>query len=358
MHDVLYVLPQSTEDRLFENSAPLGAVNALVATQDDGSGALGRQLTKYGVRVLGLGSGSLASQAMQLRRLLNRYRPGIVELHGFRPSLLAGVARMGIGPAPAVVSVRHHNLSHHLRRRRKAVAADFFAAASSTSVIAVSCAVRDTLLAEGVVARKIRVIPNVSPVVETDRLQASRSVQRSDASLRLLAVGRLEWDKNYEGLLRAIAQSLSLDRRISLVVAGTGHKAYARQLERLAEEVLPRVSVQWLGWHDDIGQLMLSSDILVHNSRDESFGLAVLEAIRHRLPVVSTFAGGLRELSGELYPQCAPEATADFSRILTSAAEDLDDWRNRAVVAESDFRSRYIPQAAKDMRLSLYADLA
>lgn len=54
----------------------------------------------------------------------------------------------------------------------------------------------------------------------------------------------------------------------------------------------------------DLAILMASADLFVHAGREETFGLAVLEAMACGCPVVAACAGGLRELVDEQVGHC------------------------------------------------------
>ena len=54
--------------------------------------------------------------------------------------------------------------------------------------------------------------------------------------------------------------------------------------------------VQFLGFREDIGDLMNAADILVHPTRREGFGLVLAEALAAGLPIVATDVGGIPEV--------------------------------------------------------------
>ena len=65
--------------------------------------------------------------------------------------------------------------------------------------------------------------------------------------------------------------------------------------------------VMFLGESSEIQKILCASDLFLLPSESESFGLAALEAMLHKVPVVSTNIGGLPEVnrhnySGLTYP--------------------------------------------------------
>jgi glycosyltransferase involved in cell wall biosynthesis len=104
---------------------------------------------------------------------------------------------------------------------------------------------------------------------------------------------RLVPAKGVGDLLRAVAR---LRQRVPavLVVAGSGEKAFE---ERLRTEALRlAVPVRWLGFRDDLQQLLPAFDVFATASRREALGMAALEAMAAGVPVVATRVGGLPEV--------------------------------------------------------------
>jgi L-malate glycosyltransferase len=69
--------------------------------------------------------------------------------------------------------------------------------------------------------------------------------------------------------------------------------------EQLARDLGISDSVRFLGKQDAIEEILSVSDLFLMPSQSESFGLAALEAMACKVPVVSSNAGGLPELNVE-----------------------------------------------------------
>jgi glycosyltransferase involved in cell wall biosynthesis len=131
--------------------------------------------------------------------------------------------------------------------------------------------------------------------------------------MRLLAVGRLEEQKGFDVAIQAMPRIIQAAPSASLWIAGDGRK---RRL--LADRIRSfglTDSVSLLGKRDDVNELMLSADILIHPARWEGFGLVFLEAMRAGLPVVATRAGAIPEIvadgiTGLLVPPDDPDQLA------------------------------------------------
>ncbi len=68
-------------------------------------------------------------------------------------------------------------------------------------------------------------------------------------------------------------------------------------MEDLCKELGVQEDVKFLGKQEQMEEILLVSDIFLLTSEYESFGLAALEAMAARVPVISTNAGGLPEVN-------------------------------------------------------------
>src|SRR5258708_28248828 len=69
--------------------------------------------------------------------------------------------------------------------------------------------------------------------------------------------------------------------------------------EQLCRDLLVCDNVRFLGKEEAIEEILSVSDLFMMPSESESFGLAALEAMACRVPVISSNSGGLPELNVE-----------------------------------------------------------
>jgi glycosyltransferase involved in cell wall biosynthesis len=134
------------------------------------------------------------------------------------------------------------------------------------------------------------------------------------------AIGRLEPQKGYDILIRALRQ---IDDA-TLVLIGDGSERSV--LEQLAGRVGIADRVHWLGWSDDARRYLETFDVFAFPSRFEGFPLAVLEALLARRAVVASDVGSTAEAvrdgeTGLLVPPEDPAALASAIRKLLAKAE-------------------------------------
>ncbi len=142
--------------------------------------------------------------------------------------------------------------------------------------------------------KKVRTIYNG---VDTQRFHPEGNRVTKNGFLTIVFVGRLIPEKGADLLIEAVRRlTKRTEHPVFLKLAGIGdHKS---ELERLATEVLPR-QVEFLGQVDDVPKLLRSADLAVFPSRiDESFCLAVAEAMACGTPVIAADAGGMPEVVG------------------------------------------------------------
>lgn len=81
----------------------------------------------------------------------------------------------------------------------------------------------------------------------------------------------------------------------TLVCVGDGQER--KNVEKIAADLgLGPDHVRFLGFRNDVADLLAASDFFVLPSRSEGFPISILEAMSHRLPVVCTPVGGNPEL--------------------------------------------------------------
>lgn len=127
-------------------------------------------------------------------------------------------------------------------------------------------------------ARKVRVIPNIVPV-----LPPVPGVVGS--ARRVIAAGRLEYQKGFDLLVDAWAMVAQRYPDWSLDIFGKGSRELAlkRQIEKSGLQELVRIHEPVTGIRQEYGK----SDFLVLSSRYEGFGLVLVEAMQTGIPCVA-----------------------------------------------------------------------
>ena len=134
-----------------------------------------------------------------------------------------------------------------------------------------------------------------SPLARSQRHQARRGLGVPDDAPVLGMIGRLD-AKGQAELLVAPALALKYPALHIVLIGSEGKPGEQARLTAQAEATGLAGRLHFTGPRDDIPALLPALDILVHLPRDESFGLALAEAMAAGLPTVATNIGGCREV--------------------------------------------------------------
>jgi glycosyltransferase involved in cell wall biosynthesis len=132
---------------------------------------------------------------------------------------------------------------------------------------------------------KVRVIENGI------KLPKRTSFVENNATLNLLCTGRADRQKGFQKAIMAVHQIKDLDLHLDIV--GTG--SYLGELKILAQKLDVEDKVTFHGRVDDeeLDRIYASADIyLIPTMRFEGLPLALLEAMSHGIPTISSKIGG------------------------------------------------------------------
>ncbi len=117
----------------------------------------------------------------------------------------------------------------------------------------------------------------------------------SSTTPRIISIGRLEYKKNYQYLIKSLAIVKDTISNISLIILGNGTQI--EELKQLSKQLNLENNVHFLGFVDNPYKYLKASDVFVLSSLYEGFGNVLVEALSVGLPVVSTDCpGGPREI--------------------------------------------------------------
>jgi N-acetyl-alpha-D-glucosaminyl L-malate synthase BshA len=124
-----------------------------------------------------------------------------------------------------------------------------------------------------------------------------------------------------------------------LMVGDGGERSYC---EQLARDLNVCDEVRFLGKQDAIEEILSVSDLFLMPSESESFGLAALEAMACKVPVISSNAGGLPELNidgetGFLKDVGDVEGMAEKAIYILEDEERLKTFKENALIRAKVF---------------------
>ncbi|MEV7581869.1 glycosyltransferase [Streptomyces erythrochromogenes] len=291
-------------------------------------GPVAEGLRADGVRVVHLGMrGNRDLGALpRLVKFIRRGRYDLVHTHLYRACVYGRLAAR-IAGAGATVATEHSLGEGEIEGRPLSggVRALYLA---SERLGAATVAVSDTVAARlegwGVPAARVHVVPNG---IEAVRFRFDEGVRRATRARTGLperafvvgGVGRLVPGKRFDVLVRAVAALPGAH----LLLAGDGPERAG--LRRLAAELGAQSRIHLLGERDPLGDspdgrtpgipaLLAAMDVFVSPSREEAFGLAVVEALAAGLPVLHVTCPAIDDL---------PATEAPGARRIGTGTEEL-----------------------------------
>lgn len=200
-------------------------------------------------------------------------------------------------------------------------------------------------------AGRQRVIPNWLPASSTSA--DSRARWRAVLGLRpdqplVGAVGRLHASKGMDVLIEAFRAHAPAEA--ALVIVGEGPQRAA--LEKLSAG---DARIRLVGFQEQVGEILQAMDLFVSPSREESFGLAILEAMAAHLPVLATATDGPREiLAGRQDELIEPGSVQAMGRALCMKLAQL---QSEGLRRESHDMQAFAPQRGVAAIGEMYAQL-
>jgi glycosyltransferase involved in cell wall biosynthesis len=185
------------------------------------------------------------------------------------------------------------------------------------------------MIEEGCCPNKITVITNA---MSFEGRFWTTTKKKLDQSPRLLAIGRIDWEKNYFALLNMIAILKNDHPRVKLTILGAGDDALLAQLKQYCLHLNILENVEWAGWNASTFERFSESDILVHAALDEACPLVLIEGLILGIPIVSTQQGGSSDVLKNYYVPCNTADPIEFSNRISSL---LLDWEKTVSYAAS-----------------------
>jgi glycosyltransferase involved in cell wall biosynthesis len=256
-----------------------------------------------------------------LSRATRDYRPEIIQSTLSSASWWSGwLERMGgpptLGHVQGFTSATWHRQQTHL--------------------LAVSNAVKQDLIDQGISSEKITVLYNaLAPeefVPQRSTVEVRAELGADEDTFVVGTIAHLSQKKGYRELFAATPQVLSKFPKTQFWIAGQG--PLRAELEQVAEAHCFARQVRFLGFRRDAADLMNAMDLFALPSHREPCALVYIEAALRARPIVACRAGGAPESiadgeTGLLVPPHDPISLAEA--ILTLA--DHRNWSRRMGLA-------------------------
>jgi len=192
------------------------------------------------------------------------------------------------------------------------------------------------------------------PPSEAERAAARERLELGEDQPTALYLGALgDYRKGFDVLFEAWKRLAAEAPDAVLLAVGAG--ADLPRWQGLADDAGLTRSLRFLGFRDDVPQVLAACDLLVHPARYEAYGLGVHEALCSGVPaLVSRSAGVAERYPAELSDWLLddPEDPVALHASLQRWLSDPSSWRRRCLPLSSDLsRSTWDHMAADFLRL-------
>ena len=162
---------------------------------------------------------------------------------------------------------------------------------SAASIRVVSERTRHSVLALGIPEERITKVPIFVDVEKFAEARPTFDLHQSYSrfSQIILSIGRLQPEKNYNGLIRAFAKVHKKHPETMLLIVGSGPER--DRLSSIARSLEIHEAVAILPWARDVASYYKTCDIYAQPSLYEGWGMAVIEAMASGAPVLMTDVG-------------------------------------------------------------------
>jgi len=236
----------------------------------------------------------------RLLRLLRRHQVGLIHVQSTRAGVVARLAGLLLGMPvvltvhmPAYSFVEGDGLGAHWKRRFYRWVERVLNRHLTDTVVYVSSRVYQDALAMGVAPPDRAVVVSngidLSPYRRRPKPDLRAQMKVPPSARVVSCVGRLHRQKGVDVLLRAASGAALQGQDWRLWVIGDGPERAA--LEAQADELGLADRVCFLGYREDVPDLLMASDVFVLASRYEAMPMAVVEAMAAGLPCVVTDVG-------------------------------------------------------------------
>lgn len=291
----------------------------------------------------------------RLRKLVKDFKPDVVHSHLVHANILCRILRLTTDVPRLISSAHNTDEEGQIRFLAYRLTDKFTDISTNVSEEAVEAFINQ----KAVTSERMLTLHNGIPMTEfvfneDARNKIRRELGILDHQSLILAVGRLNEQKDYPNLLAAIALLSERQKNIKVAIAGQG--PLLNDLQSRVNELGIKDKVYFLGMRKDIPHLMSAADVFVLPSAWEGFGLVVAEAMACERIVVATDCGGVKEVIGDAGFLVSPRNPQELAKALESALLlPINERLQLSKKARSQVLKHYSLSSATEKWLRLYS---
>lgn len=244
-----------------------------------------------------IGKNGILGDIIWLKNVISREKPQVIITIDTKISLITGLLKKCSLIKGFIILTNHNNVEailherYHYWQRKIIQFLGYIAFNKASAVVCLSMGLADSYGRLFKIKQKIHVIPYYIDS-KTVALRSKEDIRRDDEAYFskdykiVMAVGRLEPQKNFDLLIRAFTYIRYSKTRLIIIGEGSSRT----KLENLIGKLKLKNKVTLIGWRNNVFPYLKKADIFVLPSRYEGFGQVLLEAMALGIPTVSTDA--------------------------------------------------------------------
>lgn len=289
-----------------------------------------------------------------LHDVIAAVRPALIHVNDiwWVPQTLRAVA--GLPPVPIVAHVRQEIEPPKVRR---------YELDQAGLVFPVSRQIQRSLEAGGVRSERLQTLYSgldmTHAMDQKSGLDARRRFGIPAEAPVLGTVANLFERKGYEVMIEALPMIVNASPAVHYLIVGSGDAAYEARLRATVEILGLESHVHFAGFQESVYPCLAAMDLYVHPALMEGFGIAVLEAMAMRKPVVATTTGGLPEIvqEGETGMLVPPGDADALAKAVSSLLQDSARCRQLGEAGRARVAAHFTVEAMMDQLVSGYESL-
>lgn len=237
---------------------------------------------------------SMFKAVKKIRDYIKKNDIEIIHSNGISADLICNIARRRMKNVKVISTV--HGFSSLDRMDRSNIEIKIFDILEkqlfkyNDQYIAVSNSLKDYLVKRGLDKNKVDVVYHAVVNLEDEIYKE----HNKNNLITIGSVGRLEKVKGYDILLKSIEQLKSNNIKFKCLLIGDGSEL--DNLMKMSKELDIEEYIEFLGYKNDVYNYMDKIDIYIQPSRQESFGISIIEAMNKVKPVIASKVGGVAEI--------------------------------------------------------------
>ena len=214
--------------------------------------------------------------AIKIKHYVKENHVDVVHTHFMRENGIAFLSSL-LGMRAPIINTRH--MVSVINKNAVALNRLFFT--RNHSIFAVSSIVREKLTKEGVHPEKIITLPPPFPLIESDEI-----VEKPEGEKWILSVGRLSEEKGPLFFIDALEILFHEMDNVKALIIGNGN--LEGETRKKIREYHLEDKIMMLGYNSKPYGYLKSADLYVNHSREEAFGLSIVEAAQCKAPLLIT----------------------------------------------------------------------